>query len=109
MKALVGAFTQEKALVGAFSVIVQPVVEPMEHYTALVQGHHINIGRRWYWYCPEVVLGLSPVLLNAQVVDERGAARVDHKVEEVDDLVPVRQVSDVWQWREQLVKMLLHI
>ena len=37
MKALVGAFNQEKALVGAFSVIVQPVVEPMEHYTALVR------------------------------------------------------------------------
>ena len=37
MKALVGAFNQEKALVGAFSVIVQLVVEPMEHYTALVQ------------------------------------------------------------------------
>ena len=36
MKALVGAFNQEKALVGALSVIVQPVVEPMEHYTALV-------------------------------------------------------------------------
>ena len=36
MKALVGAFNQEKALVGAFSVIVQPVGEPMEHYTALV-------------------------------------------------------------------------
>ena len=36
MKALVGAFNQEKALVGAFSVIVQPVVKPMEHYTALV-------------------------------------------------------------------------
>ena len=35
MKALVGAFNQEKALVGAFSVIVQPVVEPMEYYTAL--------------------------------------------------------------------------
>ena len=35
MKALVGAFNQEKALVGAFSVIVQPVVEPMELYTAL--------------------------------------------------------------------------
>ena len=35
MKALVGAFNQEKALVGAFSAIVQPVVEPMEHYTAL--------------------------------------------------------------------------
>ena len=37
MKALVGAFNQEKALVGAFSVIVQPVVEPMELYTALVR------------------------------------------------------------------------
>ena len=36
MKALVGAFNQEKARVGAFSVIVQPVVEPMEHYTALI-------------------------------------------------------------------------
>ena len=36
MKALVGAFNQEKALVGAFSVFVQPVVEPMEHYTALI-------------------------------------------------------------------------
>ena len=36
MKALVGAFNQEKALVGAFSVIVQPVVELMENYTALI-------------------------------------------------------------------------
>ena len=25
-------------LVGAFSVIIQPVVEPMEHYTALVKA-----------------------------------------------------------------------
>ena len=41
MKALVGAFNQEKALVGAFYVIVQPVVEPMEHYTALV----MTVGR----------------------------------------------------------------
>ena len=37
MKALVGAFNQEKALVGAFSVIVQPVVEPMDHFTALLR------------------------------------------------------------------------
>ena len=36
MKALVGAFNQEKALVGAFSVIVNPIVKPMEHYTALI-------------------------------------------------------------------------
>ena len=39
MKELVGAFNQEKALVGAFSVIVQPVVEPMEHYTALIRNY----------------------------------------------------------------------
>ena len=37
MKALVGAFNQGKALVGAFSVIVQPVVEPIDRFTALVQ------------------------------------------------------------------------
>ena len=35
MKALVSAFNPEKALVGAFSVIVQPVVEPMDRFTAL--------------------------------------------------------------------------
>ena len=33
--ALVGAFNQEKALVGPFSVIVQPVVEPMDRFAAL--------------------------------------------------------------------------
>ena len=37
MKALVGAFNQEKALVGAFSMIVQPVVEPMDRFTALIR------------------------------------------------------------------------
>ena len=37
MKALVGAFNQEKALVGAFSVIVQPVVELMDRFTALLR------------------------------------------------------------------------
>ena len=37
MKAVVAAFNQEKALVGAFSVIVQPVVEPMDRFAALLQ------------------------------------------------------------------------
>ena len=46
MKALVGAFNQEKALVGAFSVIVQPVVEPMEHYTALLSTRAVT----WHAY-----------------------------------------------------------
>ena len=36
VKVVVAAFNQEKALVGAFSVIVQPVVEPMDRFTALV-------------------------------------------------------------------------
>ena len=45
MKALVGAFNQEKALVGAFSVIVQPVVEPMEHYTALTRTPSFDLSR----------------------------------------------------------------
>ena len=36
MKALVGAFNQEKALVGAFSVIVHPVVEPMDRFAVLI-------------------------------------------------------------------------
>ena len=35
MKALVGAFNQEKALVRAFSVIVVVVVEPMDRFAAL--------------------------------------------------------------------------
>ena len=38
MKAVVAAFNQEKALVGAFSVIVQPVVEPMDRFSALDQA-----------------------------------------------------------------------
>ena len=37
MKAVVAAFNQEKALVGAFSVIVQLVVEPMDRFTALFE------------------------------------------------------------------------
>ena len=35
MKALVGTFNQEKALEGTFSVIVKPIVKPMDHFTAL--------------------------------------------------------------------------
>ena len=44
VKALVGAFNQEKALVGAFSVIVQPVVEPMDRFTALVETVQCETG-----------------------------------------------------------------
>ena len=37
MKALVGAFNHEKALVGALSMVVQLVVEPMDRFTALLR------------------------------------------------------------------------
>ena len=47
MKALVGTFNQEKALVGAFSVIVQPVVEPMKRFEALVETWFIVLQQRW--------------------------------------------------------------
>ena len=47
MKALVGAFNQEKALVGAFSVIVQPVVESMDRFTALSETI-CKMGVTWY-------------------------------------------------------------
>ena len=42
VKALVGAFNQEKALGGAFSVIVQPVVEPMDRFAALHKTDDIH-------------------------------------------------------------------
>ena len=48
MKALVGAFNQEKALVGAFSVIVQPVVKPMEHDTAPDPSQIRAAAAAWY-------------------------------------------------------------
>ena len=41
MKAVVAAFNQEKALVGAFSVIVQPVVEPMDRFAALILSRYL--------------------------------------------------------------------
>ena len=56
MKALVGAFNQEKALVGAFSVIVKPVVEPMDRFTALV----ITLVRLGFLYCDNHTVMTSP-------------------------------------------------
>ena len=60
MKALVGAFNQEKALVGAFSVIVQPVVEPMEHYTALTLSTRITFAPKSERIMPHTGAGASP-------------------------------------------------
>ena len=41
MKALVGTFNQEKALAGAFSVIVKTDCKTDEHYTALVRAQEL--------------------------------------------------------------------
>ena len=46
MKAVVAAFNQEKALVGAFSVIVQLVVEPMDRFAALAQTVQLDTKHR---------------------------------------------------------------
>ena len=46
MKAVVAAFNQEKALVGAFSVIVQPVVEPTYRFAALIMIHQLQERRQ---------------------------------------------------------------
>ena len=51
MKALVGAFNQEKALVGAFSVIVQPVVEPMDRFIALFNTLTSPPAQHWLPAC----------------------------------------------------------
>ena len=45
MKAVVAAFNQEKALVGAFFVFVEPVVESMDRFAALISSGQINIIR----------------------------------------------------------------
>ena len=57
MKALVGAFNQEKALVGAFSVIVQPVVEPMDRFAALIQIQGDKTKLRWSSEAPPILPG----------------------------------------------------
>ena len=59
MKALVGASNQEKALVGAFSVIVQPVVEPMDRFTALVRTR-MGGGTQLVWLtCPPIAVEVT--------------------------------------------------
>ena len=95
MKALVGAFNQEKALVGAFSVIVQPVVETMEYYTALILGNWLvlwfnlihtayfvlqqipGIGTRWMNYVlPFANLAFLPCILSVKAKYKR--SKVDN-------------------------------
>ena len=56
MKAVVAAFNQEKALVGAFSVIVQPLVEPMDRFTALPRSGYSDIIQLAAYTTPRVVL-----------------------------------------------------
>ena len=55
MKAVVAAFNQEKALVGAFSVIVQPVVEPMDRFAALDVTVTITLLPSLSFYHPSIL------------------------------------------------------
>ena len=75
MKALVGALIQVKALVGAFSVIVQPVVEPMDRLTALAMYHHISrcmlcIIHSIFANAPRVSLQSDLQMLDGEFVNE---------------------------------------
>ena len=71
MKALVGAFNQEKALVGAFSVIVQPVVEPMDQFAAIIRQH----SNLWFHCNDHQIL---PASIN-NVLDSEGYLLFYHK------------------------------
>ena len=77
MKALVGAFNQEKAQVGAFSVIVQPVVEPMDRFTALTR----IVGGIW-WFFTLILISSYTANLAAFLTVERMAT----PIEKADDL-----------------------
>ena len=77
MKAVVAAINQEKALVGAFSVIVQPVVEPMDRFTALIVSLH---GRGDDDAVRQVALGLEPHHVRAVLDDLDLAVHVDVSV-----------------------------
>ena len=64
MKALVGAFNQEKALVGAFSVIVQPVVEPMDSFTALLISQQLTVAQPGQPYISNYIAMVQNLGLN---------------------------------------------
>ena len=101
MKALVGAFNQEKALVGAFSVIVQPVVEPMKHYTALIEVldpvNNACFGNSLSKFILDSFLGYDDVLMSSI---KSLAEKEDNKVEDLDfsnpivHLLPNRNIAD---------------
>ena len=80
MKSLVGAFNQEKALVGAFSVIVQPVVEPMDRLTALDlrQGHGLAAPRHRGVLQPHQHRALAPRLQAQQLHTRRQRGQGGH-------------------------------
>ena len=59
MKVVVATFNQEKALVGAFSVIVQPVVEPMDRFTALTRTRTVRPWTTWWWRRLVLVRGMK--------------------------------------------------
>ena len=70
LKALVGAFNQEKALVGAFSVIVQlHRLIDLRHYSAAIRPHrHQQLSAELHPYLTLHNTGLAARLLRAELV-----------------------------------------
>ena len=94
MKALVGAFNQEKALVGAFSVIVQPVVEPMDRFTALVQDPAAG---------PSWTPGNQQLYHGHQLYSSSGSASSDQNTSSTDySLAPLRSVQGLFCTKYEL-------
>ena len=67
MKAVVAAFNQEKALVGAFSVLTNL---RMELFQALVLSRSVP-----HWPAPGAAVGVAPVIPRQHAVTQRQAAR----------------------------------
>ena len=63
---IIAAFNQEKALVGAFSVIVQPVVEPMDRFSAL-----LFIDRYFCHHCLDIIVPILTVCEESQARQSR--------------------------------------
>ena len=79
VKALVGASNQEKALVGAFSVIVQLAVEPMDRFVALLQTPALYPTLHWAGDAGEVsyVFGLFHLLVQHSYEDCRTKSTIN--------------------------------
>ena len=90
MIAVVAAFNQEKVLVGAFSVIVQPVVEPMDRFAALIRDDIADMAMS------EQYLRTKQALLKAK--------KKEQEMQIAQKMASIRE-EEVIKMREKVAKM----